>query len=343
MQAHRGAGLGRGQEVEQTEDVRRGRRDLEAVVRSVSPSAVTQCAVAQPIERCVCRTAFGRPVVPELKTRIASSSSTMRSASNGAELWSNGDGAVARSSRSVTAVGPEPLDEQCDRGAVGDGVRRVREGQRVVDLRRLPRGAEEHRGGAELADGVDRDDELDSVRRHHRHPLAGPDTPGGQVAGERAAQTVEIAGTTSARRPQAGPRGRRSDRRLAPATRAASPPTWKHHSPWMRSTSTSVTCTVSMPPCCTDPEVRRRDHRDRPPLRGQGGDPGRVRARARRPLPRRDRRPDAGARAVRRHDPRGARRARPRPAHLHRGHRGARLRVDEPHRHRQHPHDVPPR
>ena len=44
------------------------------------------------------------------------------------------------------------------------------------------------------------------------------------------------------------------------------------------------------------------------------------------------------ARPVRRHHPRGVRRTRPRPADLHRRHRGAGLRLDEPDRHRQHAH-----
>ena len=42
--------------------------------RSVSPSAVLQCSTAWPSERCVWRTAFGKPVVPELNTSTASAS-----------------------------------------------------------------------------------------------------------------------------------------------------------------------------------------------------------------------------------------------------------------------------
>ena len=67
--------------------------------------------------------------------------------------------------------------------------------------------------------------------------------------------------------------------------------------------------------------------------------PGRVGARARGPLSRSDRRADEGARPVRHHDPRGVRRARARPAHLHRRHRGARVRLDVAVGHRQHAHD----
>ena len=62
----------------------------------------------------------------------------------------------------------------------------------VAHLDRLPRRAEEHGRGAELADGVDRDDELHAVRHHHRHPVARPDAPGREVLGERVAEAVEI-------------------------------------------------------------------------------------------------------------------------------------------------------
>ena len=91
-----------------------------------SPSASHQCRVARPIERCVCRTALGSPVVPELKTRTASSVSS-----------------PTPTSRSCTAVGQRGLErrrvveigravrsevsrqQRCP-GAVGDGVRRCR-------------------------------------------------------------------------------------------------------------------------------------------------------------------------------------------------------------------------
>ncbi len=95
-----------------------------------------------------------------------------------------------------------------------------------------------------------------------------------------------------------------------------------------------------MPPAVvTDPEVRRELRRDRAPLRRTRGDPGRVRVRARGRVSRSDRRADEGARAVRDHDPRGVRRARPRPPHLHRRDRGARVRLDVAVGHRQHAHD----
>ena len=69
----------------------------------------------------------------------------------------------------------------------------------------------------------------------------------------------------------------------------------------------------------TDPEVRRRARRDRAALRRARGAPGRV-ASSSTPtsIPADDRRADEGAGAVRHHDPRGVRRARARPAHLHR-------------------------
>ena len=90
---------------------------------------------------------------------------------------------------------------------------------------------------------------------------------------------------------------------------------------------------------CTDPEIRDAADRHGPALRRARGDPGRVRARARRRVSRRDRRADEGAGPVRRHDPRGVRRARARPAHVHRRRRGARVRLDVAVGHRQHAHD----
>ena len=81
-----------------------------------------------------------------------------------------------------------------------------------------------------------------------------------------------------------------------------------------------------------------RDHRHRPALRGARGHPGGLRPRAFRHLPRGHRRADAGPRALRRHHPRGVRRPRPGPVDVHRDHRGTGLRLDEPDRHRQHPH-----
>src|SRR5262249_12621602 len=60
----------------------------------------------------------------------------------------------------------------------------------------------------------------------------------------------------------------------------------------------------------------RRADRHRSPLRRARRHPRGVGARARRRVPRRDRGDDASARSLRRHDPRGVRRARPRPPHV---------------------------
>jgi hypothetical protein len=63
----------------------------------------------------------------------------------------------------------------------------------VVDLDGLPRRAQQHGGRAELAHGVDRGDDLDAVRRHHRHAVTGADTVRAQVAGERVGEAVVAA------------------------------------------------------------------------------------------------------------------------------------------------------
>jgi hypothetical protein len=62
----------------------------------------------------------------------------------------------------------------------------------VVDLDRLPRRAQQHGGRADLAGGVDHGDELDPVRRHHRHPLARDDIARDQVPGECVGEAVEV-------------------------------------------------------------------------------------------------------------------------------------------------------
>ena len=158
------------------------------------PRAVHQWAVAWPIDRCVCRTALGSPVVPELKTRITSSASERPAAPESAgreRSWAATEAAAAGSSRSVTPPGPG-VGEQRGRRAVGDGVAGRGQTEGVVDLDRLPRRAQQHGGRADLAGGMDRGDELDPVRRHHGHPFAGSDTLRDEVSGERVGEAVEV-------------------------------------------------------------------------------------------------------------------------------------------------------
>ena len=185
---------------------------------AVSPRACTQCAVPAPIERWVCRTAFGRPVVPELNTRMASSSGpTSRGVERGRRrarapsVVEVGDGVGARAARrAASTAGPSAT------AWTGAG-----EGQGVVDLGRLPRRAQQHGGGAELADGVDGDGELHPVGRHHRHPVARTDAAVGEVVGERGAQPVEVGERPLVVVERAPRLDRRARRPPAPAPRAA--------------------------------------------------------------------------------------------------------------------------
>ena len=164
------------------------------------PRAWHQCSVAWPIERWVWRTALGSPVVPELKTSTDSSVSPMASVAGRVRLAAASASSVAGSSRSVTDPARGARASSAVARPVGDGVDGPGQLEGVADLERLPRRAEQHRRRAELADAVDRDHELGAVRRHDRHPVAGPDAPGGQVAGQGVAELVELGGTRTARR-----------------------------------------------------------------------------------------------------------------------------------------------
>ena len=70
------------------------------------PRAAHQSVVARPIEAWVWRTALGRPVVPELKTRTASSPSSTGAEPTGSRETAARAAVVAGSSRSMTAAVP---------------------------------------------------------------------------------------------------------------------------------------------------------------------------------------------------------------------------------------------
>ena len=156
-----------------------------------SPRTVHQCPVACPIEPWVWRTALGSPVVPELKTRTASSARPHLAGRRAGPTV--GERAADGSSRSVTPSAPRQLGEQGDAVAVGHGVDRCGQVEGVADLGRLPGRAQEDRGRPELADGLDGDDELHPVGHHHGDPIPGRHPLAGQVAGEGVAQVVELA------------------------------------------------------------------------------------------------------------------------------------------------------
>ena len=186
VQPHGGAGRGRGQQVEQTEDVRRRRGHLEPVVGAEAEGRRTSARVAWPIERCVWRTAFGSPVVPELNTSTASSvSRTSPSAGRSRLADCQPPRGTESSSRSVTWSRPRRSREQRRRLAVGDRVHRCGERDGVVDLDRLPRRAQQHRGRAQLADGEHGDHELGRGSRSSPPPGHGDRRRGRRGGGRR--------------------------------------------------------------------------------------------------------------------------------------------------------------
>ena len=180
-----GSGLGGGEEVEEAEDVRRGSGHLEAVVGG-EPERL------HPVRGAGADRAMGVPhrlrqaggAGAEHEDRLVVRADVARL-----------DRVVAVLRLAVVEVGDrlaEPLAQEVDGGTVGDGVDRCGEGQGVVDLGRLPRRAQQHRGGAELADGVDGDGELHPVGRHHRDAIAWTDASVRQVPREGRAQPLEI-------------------------------------------------------------------------------------------------------------------------------------------------------
>ena len=147
--------------------------------RLVSCSASRQCRTASSNAAWVCRTAFGRPVVPELNTSTASA--VRRPASRRGSARE-----VIGSSR--CSIGIKPGQHRM----VADGVGRVGERQRVVDLVVLPRGADQHRRRAQPPDRQQGGDELRPVGRHDRDPLTCGEHPFCQGRGQPVGQRVEL-------------------------------------------------------------------------------------------------------------------------------------------------------
>ena len=149
---------------------------------SVSPSASTQCRVATRSDRCVCLTALGIPVVPELKTRTASAS--------GEHLHTVGR--LVRHGDGIDVGDGQHLPEDGHRRPVRHAVHRFREADGVLDLGRLPGRTDEHDRGAQVMDGVHGDDELRAVREHHGDAVAVGDARVGEEVGERTGPPVDL-------------------------------------------------------------------------------------------------------------------------------------------------------
>jgi hypothetical protein len=144
------------------------------------------------MDRCVCRTAFGSPVVPELNTSTASVDDQSRSDQKPVS------GLPVQASEKfwgveVDEVGLGKRRQDLGGGSVVDDVRRAREVDRGRDLSRLPRWAERDERASEFQGWVQRDRELRPVRRHDRHARAGFDPSLLEGSGTRVAETVELA------------------------------------------------------------------------------------------------------------------------------------------------------
>ena len=126
---------------------------------SVSPSAVIQCSTAWPSDRCVWRTALGRPVVPELNTKHRIGVGVV---DDGTGSRRPGRRVVEREDRD----GRQRVGQRRASGLVADRETRADDRPGVLDLRRLPRRAEHHDRRAELQRAVHHEHELRPVRGH---------------------------------------------------------------------------------------------------------------------------------------------------------------------------------
>jgi hypothetical protein len=191
VEANGRAGLGGGEQVEEPEDVRRRRRDLEAVVR------------AEPQRRApVPRGGADR--------RVGVTNGLGQARGAGAEHEDRLVLVVARRRRHRVARvrdgrggdlgvvqvehlrAAQVLGEHRGARVVAHAEPSARQREGVADLPGLPRGAEQHGRRAQPADGVDREHELDAVREHHGHAVALADSVTREVARERVAQRIEL-------------------------------------------------------------------------------------------------------------------------------------------------------
>ena len=127
-----------------------------------SRNASRQCRTATANAPWVWRTALGMPVVPELKTNNASDSG-----GGGCE------GSLTRRDGFIQRHHGHQLGEH---RIVADGVRRLGQRERMLDLCALPCRADQDRRRAQQPDGPQREDEFGSIGRHERDPVTRPHT-----------------------------------------------------------------------------------------------------------------------------------------------------------------------
>ena len=89
-------------------------------------------------------------------------------------------------------VRAEPLRQEVNPRTVGDAIAGCGEIDGRADLERLPRRVEHDGGGAELAGGMDRHDELRPVRRHDRDAVTPSYPPRREVLGQRVGGPVQF-------------------------------------------------------------------------------------------------------------------------------------------------------
>jgi hypothetical protein len=181
-----------GQQVEQTEDVRRWRRDLESVIR---PEPETLLPVLGGV-------AHGRVRVADRLRQTGRAGAEHEQGIVGIENFDGRSiGSAAGEDRVEhrvvveigDVVGPERIDEQSGGGSVDHRVSGAGECERVPDLDLLPRRADEHRGSAGPTDALNGDDELGAIGGHDRDPVAVAHTPVDEVPSEGVGQAVEFA------------------------------------------------------------------------------------------------------------------------------------------------------
>ena len=194
---------GGGEQVEQAEDVRRRRGDLEPVV-GAEAERVAPVPVATPIERWVCRTALGSPVVPELNTRTDSSSSLdavdRRTRAVVRPRWHR---RVAASSRSVTVAA------RAARRAAPRRRRRRPRAPAAVSSRAWSTSIAFHAGLSSTAAAPSLLMPLTAMTNstrlvdHHRHAVAAADALGERGGGRRrwpsASSSAKVHGSSPAR------------------------------------------------------------------------------------------------------------------------------------------------
>ena len=191
VQPHARPGRCCSQQVEQTEDVGRGCRDLEPIVGA---EAERVAPVPRGDSDRAMRVTYGlrqtrRARAEDEHGLVVLAGPFDRRAATPARQHGVAHGRVVEIGDPITT---EPLRQQRGTIAVGDRVRGPRQFERMLDLECLPCGAERHRGRAGLADAVEGHHELRPIREHHGDAATSADTDRHEVMSERVGAAVEL-------------------------------------------------------------------------------------------------------------------------------------------------------